>query len=323
MKRREFIMLLGGAAAAWPLAARAQDAGRMRRLGVFSANPREAPHLAAFFDELTRLGFAEPRNLLIEFRRFLGRPDEANDIAAELVKSGVDAIICNGPGAMRIVQTTTQTIPILGLSDDMVAAGLVQSLARPGGNTTGISILAPELDGKRQDILIELVPGARRIATLVDPGVTTPQQIQALETALRSRGIEVSTHTATRPEEIAAAIDAAKAAGAGALNVLAAPLFSVNRSLVIAHTAALRLPAIYQWAEMAEQGGLAAYGPRLAQIYRQLARQVAKVLRGVHPNDIPVEQPTQFELVINVATAKSIGVTLPTSVLLRADQVIE
>ena len=185
-----------------------------------------------------------------------------------------------------------------------------------------MSAIGTELDGKRQDILIELVPGVRRIGTLADPSVTTSQQLEALRVAARAHGIELSMHTAGRSDEITAAIDQAKAADAGALNVLATPLFSVNRNVVIERAAALRLPAIYQWPEMAEEGGLAAYGPRVVQLYRQLARQVAKVLRGV-PSDIPVEQPTQFELAINLRTAKAIGVTLPVSVLLRANQVIE
>ena len=323
MQRREFIILLGGSALFAPRIVFAQDASRTRRLGVLSANPREVQQITAFFDELNRLGFIEGSNLLVDFRRFARRSDDLVGIAAELVQSGAEVIVCNGPYAIRNAQRATQTIPILGLSDDMVSAGLVKSLARPGGNTTGISILAPELDGKRQDILIELVPGVRRIGTLADPSVTTSQQLEALRVAARAHGIELSMHTAARSDEITAAIDQAKAADAGALNVLATPLFSVNRNVVIERAAALRLPAIYQWPEMAEEGGLAAYGPRVVQLYRQLARQVAKVLRGVSPSDIPVEQPTQFELAINLRTAKAIGVTLPVSVLLRANQVIE
>lgn len=323
MRRREFITLVGGAVLFAPRIVLAQDAGRTRRLGILSANPREVQQITAFFDELSRLGFFEGRNLLVDFRHFARRSDDLAGMAAELVQSGAEVIVCNGPDAVRTAQRVTRTVPILGLSDDMVSAGLVQSLARPGGNTTGISILAPELDGKRQDILIELVPGIRRIGTLADPSVTTPQQLEVLRAAARAYGVEVSTHMAARPDEITAAIDQAKAAGAEALNVLATPLFSVNRSIVIERAAALRLPAIYQWPEMAEDGGLAAYGPRVVELYRQLARQVAKVLRGVSPSDIPVEQPTQFELAINLRTAKAIGVTLPVSVLLRANQVIE
>jgi putative tryptophan/tyrosine transport system substrate-binding protein len=290
---------------------------------MLSLNPRDVPQLVAAFDELRRLGFIEGRNLAIE-GRFERRFEEFPDVAVEIVKSGVDAILCNGgEAAIRAAQQATRTIPIFGLADDMVASGLVDSLAHPGGNTTGISILAPELDGKRQDILIELVPGARRMAALADPRITTPQQLQTLREAAHAHGIDLSIHPAGRPEEIVPAIDAAQRAGAAALNVLATSLFSAHRQAIIERTATARLPAIYQWPEMAEQGGLAAYGPRLSQLWRQLAGQVAKGLRGAKVSDLPVEQPTIFELVINVGTAKAIGHEVPAGLVLRADKVIE
>jgi putative tryptophan/tyrosine transport system substrate-binding protein len=200
----------------------------------------------------------------------------------------------------------------------------LRSLARPGGNTTGVSVLAPELDGKRQEILMEVVPGARRIAVLAEPNVTQPADLQALQNATRARGVEVAVFfSAGAPELIAPTMDKAKEWGATALNVLSAPLFSINRRLVIERAAALGLPAIYEWAEMAEEGGLIAYGPRLTLIYRQLARLIVKVLRGIKPEDLPVEQPTKFELVVNLKTAKALGLTIPQSLLLRADKVIE
>jgi putative ABC transport system substrate-binding protein len=322
MRRRDFIAGLGGTAA-MPFAARAQDAGRTYRLGMLSANAKEVPQLGAFFDELKRSGFVEGQNLAVEFRRFAAAGDDALKVATELVKSNVEVIVCNGLGAVSRAQAVTRTIPIFGLSDDMVAAGLVQSLARPGGNTTGISILAPELDGKRQDILIEMIPGARRLGVLADATVTTPQQLRTLEAAARVRNIELSIHTVRRADEIAAAIDRAKAADVAALNVLSASLFSIHRKVVIDRITALKLPAIYQWPEMAEEGGLAAYGPRIVQIFRQLARQVVKALNGTRPGDIPVEQPTSFELVINLRTAKTVGLEIPLALMLRADKVIE
>jgi putative ABC transport system substrate-binding protein len=205
----------------------------------------------------------------------------------------------------------------------MVGAGLVRSLARPGGNITGVSILAHELNGKRLEILMEAVPGARRIAVLADPKVTQPAELQALQNAVRGRGIELVIFTAGAPEQIASAMEKAKASGATALNVLTAPLFSFNRRMIIERAAALGLPAIYEWPEMAEEGGLLGYGPRLNLILRQAARLVVKVLRGVKPEDLPVEQPTNFELVINLTTAKALGLTIPESFLLRADKVIE
>src|SRR6266851_1665304 len=201
MRRREFItLLLGGAAAAWPLAASAQEPGRTYRLGGLSQSPRDAPFLVALFDELRRLGFIEGQNLIIDGRGYGVRIGQFAEIAAELVKVQVDAIYCAGDAAIRAAQRATATIPILAIADDMVAAGLVRSLAKPGGNTTGVSIFATELDGKRQDILIEAVPGLRRMAALADSNVSTPTRLRALEDDARARGIELSIHSVARRE---------------------------------------------------------------------------------------------------------------------------
>jgi putative ABC transport system substrate-binding protein len=201
---------------------------------------------------------------------------------------------------------------------------LVGSLAKPGRNTTGVSILATQLDGKRQDILIEAVPGVRRMAALADSNTTGLDQLRALQSAARARGIELSLHQVAKSEEIGPAIVAAKNSGAAALNVLATPLLFNNRRIIFERVMALRLPAIYQWPEMAEDGGLLAYGPRIVQIYRDLmARQAVRLLQGAKPADLPVEQPTKFELVINVKTARVLGVTIPPSVLTRGDRIIE
>ncbi len=200
----------------------------------------------------------------------------------------------------------------------------MRSLAQPGGNTTGVSILATELDGKRQDILIEAVPGLRRLVALADPNATTPQHLQALQDAARARGTELSIHRVAKSEEIVPAIDAAKTSDAAALNVLSSPLLFANRRVIIERTAALRLPAVYQWPEMAEEGGLIAYGPRIIQMFRSLGgQQLIKLFRGAKPTDLPVEQPTHFELVINLQTAKAIGHEVPAGLVLRADKVIE
>ena len=209
------------------------------------------------------------------------------------------------------------------MTEDMVAAGLVESLARPGSNTTGISLLSPELDGKRQDLLLETVPRARRIAALADSRVTSMRHLQTLQEAAQAHGVELSVFGVTKLEEIALVIDNAKAAGAEGINVLATPLFFTHSRTVIDRMTALRLPAIYHWPDMAEQGGLAGYGPRLTQIYRQRARMVVKVLRNAKPADLPVEQPTTFELVINLQAAKAIGHEVPAELVLRADKVIE
>jgi len=199
----------------------------------------------------------------------------------------------------------------------------VESLAHPGVNTTGISILATELDGKRQELLTDLVPSARHIAALADPGVTRPEQLRALEDAARKQGIELSVYLASKPEEILPAIEAARASGAQALNVLASTLLNANRRPIIERAAALKLPAIYQWPDMAEAGGLAAYGPNFNKIGRQRARQLVKLLQGTKPGDIPVEQPDKFELVINLRTAKAVGLVVPPAILDLANEVIE
>jgi len=225
--------------------------------------------------------------------------------------------------AIAAAQAATRTIPMVGTADDMVASGLVPSLARPGGNLTGISIMATELDGKRQEILMELVPASRHMAALADPIATAQPQLEALQSATASRGVVLSIYQARGPEDIAAAIDAAHADGATALNMLASPMLNANRKTILDRSAALRLPAIYQWPETAEEGGLAAYGPRITALARDRARQVVKVLRGAKPADLPVEQPTRFELVINLKTAKALGLTIPPSILARADEVIE
>ena len=285
---------------------------------------RDAPHYVALFDELRRLGFSEGQNLTIDWRGYGLQPEQFSEIAVELIKAKTDVIFCAGEVAVRAAQQATKTIPILAITDDMVGSGLVRSLAQPGGNTTGVSIFATELDGKRQDILIEAVPGLRRMAALADANSSTPQHLQALQDAARARGVELSIHWVAGPEEVVPAIDAAKTSDAAALNVLASPFFFANRRVIIERAAALRVPAVYQWPEMAEEGGLLAYGPRLIQTFRELiARQLVKLLRGAKPADLPIEQPTKFQLVINLNTAKALGLTIPKSFLLRADEVIE
>ena len=301
MIRREFITLLGGAAVTWPMAGHTQEPGRVYRIGSLHQAPADAPQHLAFVAELQKLGFIDGQNLTVN-RHGYGLPVQRfAEVAQDYVKAHVDAILCGGEAAARAAQGATRTIPLVVLVDDAVRAGLVRSLAKPGGNTTGVSILASELDGKRQDVLIEAVPRLRHMAALVDPGSTTAVQAKTLVQSAGMHGVELSIHQVTKPEEIAPAIDAAKASGATALNVLASALLFNNRKIIFERVATWRLPAIYQWPEMAEDEGLLGYGPRLVQIYRDLiSRQAVKVLRGIKPADIPVEQPTRFELVINL-----------------------
>jgi putative tryptophan/tyrosine transport system substrate-binding protein len=323
MRRRQFIGGVASAAVAWPAAIYAQEAGRKYRLAFLVPAPRQSSAIAAFFDELRANGFDEGQNLIVSFPGF--------NIANEQISEGVRAAIASNPDAIvagpelyaGALQAATKTIPLLSMSEDLLGAGLAASLARPGGNVTGISLLSPELDDKRQGLLIEAVPHARRIATLVDAAITPAHHLDTLRTAANSRSVELAFHLITTAGEIGDALEAAKTKGAEALNVLATPLFFVNGQRIIDQAASLRLPAIFQWPEMADQGALLAYGPPFAEVYRQRARQVAKVLRGAKPSEIPVEQPVKFELVINLKTAKTIGCEVPAAMVLRADRLVE
>ena len=328
MKRREFIALLGGTAAVWPGAIRAQDAGRSYRLGMMLPFPRDSREslgiVDAVIDELRRNGFIEGQNLAIEFRAWAPHVDLISDYATDLAARPLDVIAVGGPVAVRAIQTATRTIPILAITDDMIGEGVVKSMARPDGNTTGVSILATELDGKRQEILIEAVPGVHRIAALADTHTTATAQLEALQREAKIRNIELSIQRVDKPAEIPRAVEAAKAAGAPALNVLASPMLHSNYQIILERVAALRLPAMFQWPEIAEEGGFVAYGPRFTQIFRALyARQLVQLLRGVKVADIPVEQPSKFELAINLKTANALGVTVPPALVARADKVID
>ena len=326
MKRREFIALFGGAAAAWPVVARAQDAGRTYRLGLMFPFPRDAREsvgiVDALIDELRRNGFVEGQNLAIEYRAWA--PHLISDYAANLAARPLDVSAVGGPVAVRAVQKATKTMPILAITDDMIGEGVVKSMARPDGNTTGVSILATELNGKRQEILIEVVPGARRIAALADTNATPPGLLEALQQEAKARSIELAIQRVDNGNEIPAALGSAKAAGAAALNVLASPMLHANHQLILQRVAELRLPAIFQWPELAEEGGFVAYGPRFTQLIRDLyARQLVQVFRGVKVAEIPVEQPSKFELAINLKTANALGITVPPTMVARADKVIE
>jgi len=282
------------------------------------------PQNIALFDELRRQGFAEGENLTIDPRGYGLRSDQFQQAAIELAKAGVDVILAGGNSAIRAAQHATASILILGITDDMVGSKLAVSMARPGGNTTGISLLATELDGKRQEILIEMVPGAQRIAALADTNTTGSQQQQTSEDAARAHGIELLINRVSEPKEIIPAIDAAMAAGAVALNVLASPLLFAHRRVIIERSSALRLSAMYQWPETAVEGGPAGYGPSIVQLFRDvLSRQLIKLLHSEKPADMPVEQPTKFQLVINLKTASTLGLTVPPSILNLADEVVE
>ena len=320
MKRREFITLLGGATA-WPLAARAQQ-GRLPVVGVLRPSAKDAePFAEPFRRYMKAIGWEEGRNIRFLFAWMEGRNERAPLLAGDFVAQNVDLIVTFGDPAIRAAQRATQSIPIVGMTDDMVGSGLVASLARPGGNTTGVSILAPELNVKRLEFLHEFVPQARRIAVLADPStISTNAQ---LTSAARDLGVELVLFEVQNPAQIGGPLDAIAAAKVEAVNVLASPQLYGARYLIIERLRNARLPAIYQFSEAAEEGGLLSYGPRLLLCFRHVVSLVDKVLRGAKPADLPIEQPTKFELVVNLKTASAIDMTIPATLLLRADEVID
>jgi putative tryptophan/tyrosine transport system substrate-binding protein len=325
MRRREFVTVLAGAAV-WPVAALAEESGGVYRLGDLHLSPRNAPWNVALFDAVKADGFIDGQNLLIDEQGFGLNVGQLSEHATVVVKAKVNVIICGGDPPVRAAQQATKEIPILGVAEDMVGSHFVTSLAKPGGNTTGVSLLSSELDGKRQEILMEAAPEGHRYAVLADvnSSSSSARQLQTLEEITRARGAELSIYRVAKSEEMAGAIEAAKNSGAAALNVLASALLYNNRQIILTRAAALALPAIYQWPTLAAEGALIGYGPRLERIYGDIfSRQLVKLLRGVAPADIPVEQPTKFELAVNLKTAKMLGLTIPTSLLATADEVIE
>ena len=305
-----------------PVAVEAQQ-GRVPVIGVIRSGSKPINDVFAsrFGQDMQALGWEDGRNIRYVFMWADGRDDRFPALAADLVARPVDVIIVSGDPAIRAAQRATSTIPIVGLADDMVGSAFAASMARPGGNTTGVSILAGELDAKRLALLHELVPHARRIGVLADP--TTVHTVPQVEKAARDLGIDLVTRHAKNREEIGRALDAMIAARVAAVNVLASPVLDRLRGLIIDRVRQARLPAIYQWPETARDGGLVSYGPRRTPTNQQIARFVDRILKGAKPADLPVEQPTTFELAINLKTAQALHLTIPPSVLGRADEVIE
>jgi putative ABC transport system substrate-binding protein len=308
-----------GAVAVAPRQAAAQQ-GCCRSLALLGPNPKVFAALN-LERELQALGWEPGRDYRLLMRWSNGANDALPGLAAELAAQPVDLFFAAGDQAVIATQRATQAIPIVGICDDMVGSKLVASMARPGGNTTGISILASELNVKRLELLHEIVPQVSRIGVLADP--TTIATGPQLESAAQALGIALVTAPATGGTEVGRALGGLAAAGVGAVNVLASPILDEQREAIIEQLNRARLPAIFQWPESAEAGGLAGYGPRLAATIRAAVRIADKILRGVRPADIPVQQPTAFELAINAHTAKAIGIALPSTMLARADEVIE
>jgi ABC-type uncharacterized transport system substrate-binding protein len=322
MKRRVFIGILGSSALGWSPNALGQEPGRVYRLAMVAPVGRDEPAVLAFLDELRHQGFNEGQNLVI----IGGQPtsnEQIDTVVPAILNANPHVILTGGDVAARAFQKATRSIPLVVMTEDMVAGGYVTSRAPPDTNIIGISLMSPDLDGKRQDILIEAVPGARRIAVLADSNVANLRHLQGLEESARGHGIELLVVRAATSNDLIPAMNDAATQGAGALNVLSSPMLHLNRRVVIKGTAELRLPAIYQWPETAEEGGLLAYGPSFLDIFRQRARMVAKLFRGTKPGELPVEQPSSFKLVINSKTAKTIDHSIPAGLVLRADQLIE
>ena len=323
MRRREFITLLGGATAAWPLMARAQQ-NATPTIGILwpGAEPPAPPRMESFRQALRQLGFVEGQNIAIELRYARGGLQQLPELAADLVRTKPHVLLTFGDLTPKIAQQATKTIPIVAISDDIVGAGLVASLSRPEGNTTGLTIMAPELSAKRLEVLKEMVPGMSRVAALWDP-TTGASQVAITQQAASSMGLTVQVLEVRRREDVVTAFRAARSNNADAINVFASPfLASLFREMIVL-SAEYRLPAIYQWKEHVEAGGLISFGPNLAAMFRQTGTIVVKILKGAKPSELPVEQPTKFELAVNGKTAQALGIAIPPSILVRADDVIE
>ena len=325
MKRREFITLFGGAAA-WPRAAFAQRSAKSATIGFLGANPPAAmsPWTAAFVQRLRELDWIEGGTIMIEYRWAEGRTEQLAEIAAEFVRLKVDVIVTHSTAPILAVKQATSVIPIIFAAvGDPVGNNLVASLARPGGNVTGLSIQQTDLAGKRLELLREILPGLHRLAILANVAAPAAMlDMREVQAAARTLGLEVATFEILRAEDIAPAVEAFKNR-ADALYVSADPVLTTNRVRISALALAARLPTIYAFREHVEAGGLMSYGTNFPDLFRRAADYVDKILRGAKPGDLPVEQPTKFDLVVNLKTAKALGLTIPPALLARADEVIE
>jgi putative ABC transport system substrate-binding protein len=323
MRRREFIRLFGAGAAAWPLAARAEQANTAK-VGLLwpGAGPPVSPRMESFREGLRRSGYVEGQNVTIELRYSQAGQEQLSDHAADLVRANVDVIATFGDGPTKIAQAASSTIPIVTIGDDPLGSGLIGSLSRPGGNTTGISIIAAELSAKRLELLSTIVPGLSRVAGLWDP-TTGPSQVAMSENAARTMKLKLQILEVKHRDDLDAAFRAARDSQAQAVNVFSSPFLASLYREIIDRAAEYRLPAIYQWREHAEAGGLMSYGPSLPAMWEQDGAMVARILKGAKLSDMPVEQPAKFELIINLKTAKALGLTISRDFLLVADEVID
>jgi putative tryptophan/tyrosine transport system substrate-binding protein len=325
MKRREFITLLGGAAA-WPLTAGAQQASRVPTIGVLggATASAESQRTAALTRRLRDLGWIDGRTVAIEYRWAEGRSERLVEIASEFVRLRVDVILATGTAPALAAKQATSVIPIVfAFAGDPLGTGLVASLTRPGGNVTGLSNQGTDLVGKRIELLREIVPHLRRLAVLGNAGYPAAMlEMEEIQVAARTLGLEVAAFEVRQSNDIARAFEALKSRAEG-LFLVGDPLMTSNRVQINTLALAARLPTIYVQREYVDAGGLVSYGANFPDLFRRAAEIVDKVLRGARPADIPVEQPTKFELVLNLTTAKALGLDVPPLLLARADEVIE
>ncbi len=324
MNRREFITLLGGAVG-WPVAARAQQSAKLPTIGYLGASTPsfDSHRVSAFVQRLRERGWIEGRTVTIEYRWSEGRTERYPEIAAEFVRLKVDVIVTTGGGVPAVKQATPAIPIVFPVAGDPVGGGFVTTLARPGGNVTGLSLQQTDIASKRAELLRDAVPGLRRMATLLNGGNANAMlELGEIQAAARTLGLAVATSEIRRAEDIVSAFETLKGR-ADAIYVVADPLIFSNRARIHTLAMAARLPAIYNSREYVEMGGLMSYGPNFPDMFRRAADMVDKILRGAKPAALPVEQPTKFDLVINLTTAKAIGLSIPESLLLRADEVIE
>jgi putative tryptophan/tyrosine transport system substrate-binding protein len=325
VRRRDFIKVIAGSAVGWPLTARAQQSSKVPTIGFLGAAtaPAWSPWTAAFVQRLHELGWVEGRTVAIEYRWAEGRGERYAEIAAEFVQLKIDIIVTAGSAVAALKQATSDIPIVFAVANDPVGSGLVASLSRPGSNVTGLSVQAPELAGKRLELLREVLPRMRGLAIMANVGYPAAVlEMDEMQTTARTLGLGVARLEIRQVEDMAPAI-AALNGSTDALYICADSLVDANRRRIVTLALTARLPTMHYQREYVDLGGLMSYGPNYPHLFRRAGEYVDKILRGAKPGDIPIEQPTKFDLIVNQTTAKALGLTIPESFLLRADEVIE